>query len=212
MLHPAKHLTPSAPPRPSQLEALRVPLVALRRGVTCWLWLSRDERRGPPSSSWPCRPLPLRVTGGGAATTADAFRAAATPRPRRTAPPVPPSPPDAAALRLFPRDGPATAAGGTFSSSPSSAPSPLASEPAGALPTLGKLKHAFSACYLPEVAEEQGWDQLQAIDSAIRKAGWTGRISEDLRRAVRLRRYQSRACEVTWEEYAAWRERSGSEL
>ena len=96
--------------------------------------------------------------------------------------------------------------------SPSSAPSPLASEPAGALPTLGKLKHAFSACYLPEVAEEQGWDQLQAIDSAIRKAGWTGRISEDLRRAVKVRRYQSRHCAVTWDEYARWRAERGGDL
>ena len=96
--------------------------------------------------------------------------------------------------------------------SPSSAPSPLASEPAGALPTLGKLKHAFSACYLPEVAEEQGWDQLQAIDSAIRKAGWTGRITEDMRRSIKLRRYQSKKCTVSWEEYVEWRKANGGKM
>ena len=95
--------------------------------------------------------------------------------------------------------------------SPSSAPSPLG---AGTPPRTraGGPRHTFSATYLPHVAEEQGWDRLETVDSAIRKAGWAGRISEDLRRAVRLRRYQSRACEVTWEEYAAWRERSGGEL
>ncbi|EJF61288.1 hypothetical protein DICSQDRAFT_86876 [Dichomitus squalens LYAD-421 SS1] len=96
--------------------------------------------------------------------------------------------------------------------SPSSAPSPLASESASSLPTLGKLKHSFSATYLPEVAEEQGWDQVEAIDSAIRKAGWNGRISEDLRRAVKVRRYQSQHCSVTWEEYARWRTANGGDL
>lgn len=28
-----------------------------------------------------------------------------------------------------------------------------------------------SATYLPEVAQEQGWDQQAAVDSLIRKAG-----------------------------------------
>jgi len=63
----------------------------------------------------------------------------------------------------------------------------------------------LSATYLPEVAPEQGWEHIDAIDSAIRKAGWNGRISEDLRRSVRVRRYQSRKCVVGWDEFVAWR-------
>jgi AMME syndrome candidate gene 1 protein len=63
----------------------------------------------------------------------------------------------------------------------------------------------MSATYLPEVALDQGWDHIDAIDSAIRKAGWNGRISEDLRRRVRVRRYQSRKCVVGWDEFVAWR-------
>ena len=101
--------------------------------------------------------------------------------------------------------------------SPSSAPSPLAT-PAPTPPTPATAaasrppRHTFSATYLPQVAEEQGWDKLETIDSAIRKAGWSGRISEDLRRAVRLRRYQSRACEVSWEDYARWRTAHGGAM
>ncbi|KAI9511261.1 alport syndrome [Russula earlei] len=63
----------------------------------------------------------------------------------------------------------------------------------------------LSATYLPEVAPEQGWEHIDAIDSAIRKAGWNGRISEDLRRSVRVRRYQSRKCVVGWDEFVKWR-------
>jgi AMME syndrome candidate gene 1 protein len=32
----------------------------------------------------------------------------------------------------------------------------------------------YSATYLPDVAMEQGWDQLQAITSLIKKAGYNG--------------------------------------
>ena len=96
--------------------------------------------------------------------------------------------------------------------SPSSAPSPLSSSSSSSLPTRSALKHSFTATYLPHVAEEQGWDKLETVDSAIRKAGWNGRISEDLRRAVKVRRYQSRACSVTWEEYVQWRTANGGSM
>ena len=71
-------------------------------------------------------------------------------------------------------------------------------------------RRALSATYLPEVAPDQGWEHIDAIDSAIRKAGWNGRISEDLRRSLRVRRYQSRKCIVGWDEFVAWRESRGS--
>ena len=50
------------------------------------------------------------------------------------------------------------------------------------------------------------------MDSAIRKAGWDGRITEDLRRSIKLRRYQSRKCTVTWDEYVEWRKKNGGEV
>ena len=67
----------------------------------------------------------------------------------------------------------------------------------------------MTATYLPEVAPEQGWDKIETVDSAIRKAGWNGRITEDLRRSVKLRRYQSRKCTVDWDDYVEWRKRNG---
>ena len=75
--------------------------------------------------------------------------------------------------------------------------------------TLPAIRRALSATYLPEVAPDQGWGHIDAIDSAIRKAGWNGRISEDLRRAVRVRRYRSRKCVVGWDEFVAWRAERG---
>ncbi|KAG6881683.1 hypothetical protein C0992_000431, partial [Termitomyces sp. T32_za158] len=78
-----------------------------------------------------------------------------------------------------------------FSNGISETPSPLSSSPY--LPRLTS-RQSFSATYLPDVIPEQGWDKVEAVDSAINKAGWTGRITEDLRRSIKLRRYQSKAC------------------
>lgn len=96
------------------------------------------------------------------------------------------------------------------SPSPSTAPSPLSS--GSTIPTRNTLKQSFSATYLPQIAPEQGWDKIETIDSAIRKAGWSGRITEDIRRSVKLRRYQSRKCAVSWEEFVQWRTENGGEI
>jgi len=85
----------------------------------------------------------------------------------------------------------------------SEAPSPLSS---GTTTPRITHKQAFSATYLPEVIPDQGWDKLDAVDSAIHKAGWKGPISEDLRRSITLRRYQSQKCTVTWDDYIEWRQ------
>lgn len=70
-------------------------------------------------------------------------------------------------------------------------------------------KQTFHACYLPDVIPEQGWDKIEAVDSAIQKAGWNGRITEDLRRSITLRRYQSSLYTVGWKDYVQWREKNG---
>jgi len=84
----------------------------------------------------------------------------------------------------------------------SETPSPFSSTPN--LPKVTSKKK-FTATYLPDVIPEQGWDKIEAIDSAIEKSGWGGRITEDLRRSITLERYQSSKCEVTWDEYMNWR-------
>jgi len=86
----------------------------------------------------------------------------------------------------------------------SSTPSPLSSET-----SLPRYKESYNATYLPDVIPEQGWTKVEAVDSAIHKAGWTGLITEDIRRSVKLRRYQSRICTVGWEEYVEWRTSHG---
>lgn len=93
----------------------------------------------------------------------------------------------------------------TIVDSDSNSPSPL-STPAVTPFARSWSKKAYSATYLPQIASEQGWDKIETIDSAIRKAGWDGRITDDLRRSLKVRRYQSRACTVSWDEYIEWRE------
>ena len=99
------------------------------------------------------------------------------------------------------------------SQSESSSPSPLSSSTTLLLSNTtttkqtssGAYKKTFSATYLPEVMPAQGWDKIEAVNSAIHKAGWSGRITEEIRRSVKLRRYQSKACTVTWHEFVEWR-------
>ncbi len=67
-------------------------------------------------------------------------------------------------------------------------------------------RKSYSATYLPEVPVEQMWDKRETIDSAIRKAGWYGRITDELRRSVKVRRYQSESYAVSWGEYIMWRD------
>ena len=96
------------------------------------------------------------------------------------------------------------------SSESSSAPSPLSS--AVSLPTRRTLRQTYTATYLPQIAPEQGWNKIETIDSAIHKAGWDGRITEDIRRSVKLRRYQSKKCTVGWDEYVQWRTENGGKM
>ncbi|KAJ3281382.1 AMME syndrome candidate protein 1 protein [Rhizoclosmatium sp. JEL0117] len=61
-----------------------------------------------------------------------------------------------------------------------------------------------TATYLPEVAGEQGWTHVEALDSLLRKGGFRGRITEDVRRGVKVTRYRSVKKEVSWEEYRGY--------
>jgi uncharacterized protein (TIGR00296 family) len=70
----------------------------------------------------------------------------------------------------------------------------------------------FSATYLPEVASEQGWDQVVAVSSLIRKAGYHGSITEDLLQKIQCTRYQSSKQKVTFDEYMQCRGHDPSSL
>ncbi|CAE6437267.1 unnamed protein product [Rhizoctonia solani] len=89
-----------------------------------------------------------------------------------------------------------------------SAPSPISSSTS--LHRSSGRQRRLTATYLPDVIPAQGWTKQEAVDSALRKAGFDGRITEEVRRAVKLRRYQSSICSVRWEEYWAWRQEATS--
>ncbi|KAF9224300.1 alport syndrome [Gyrodon lividus] len=94
------------------------------------------------------------------------------------------------------------------SNSSSNTPSPFSSS--SFLPRFTS-RQTLTATYLPDVMPEQGWDKIEAVENAMRKAGWTGAITEETRRSVSLRRYQSRKCVVGWDEFVQWRKNNGDE-
>jgi len=63
--------------------------------------------------------------------------------------------------------------------------------------------HKKTATYLPEVAVEQGWDKLQTIDSLLRKGGYKGNITQDVRNSIRLTRYQSEKITLSYADHMA---------
>ncbi|XP_039751711.1 uncharacterized protein CG5902 isoform X2 [Pararge aegeria] len=58
-----------------------------------------------------------------------------------------------------------------------------------------------TATYLPQVATEQGWDQVQTIDSLLRKGGYKAAITSDMRRSIKLTRYQSEEISANYNDY-----------
>ncbi|GAA5845532.1 hypothetical protein JCM9279_003068 [Rhodotorula babjevae] len=67
------------------------------------------------------------------------------------------------------------------------------------------LRTVLHATFLPEVAPAQGWTKVDAVDAAMRKAGFKGVVSEEMRRGARVSRYQSRKVKVSWDEWQQWR-------
>lgn len=49
----------------------------------------------------------------------------------------------------------------------------------------------FSGTYLPEVAREQGWSQVEALRSLVRKAGYKARIDDQFLVGIKLTRYRT---------------------
>lgn len=47
-----------------------------------------------------------------------------------------------------------------------------------------------------------GWDQLQTIDSLLRKGGFRGQITNDTRKSIKLTRYRSSEIHMSFAEYS----------
>lgn len=63
-----------------------------------------------------------------------------------------------------------------------------------------------SATFLPEVAVEQGWSQIETIDSLLRKGGFRGTITAQFRQSINLTRYKSEKLTVSYNDYKGWRD------
>lgn len=46
-----------------------------------------------------------------------------------------------------------------------------------------------------------GWDHIQTIDSLLRKGGYRGHVTSDVRDSIKLTRYQSSETHMTYGEY-----------
>lgn len=46
-----------------------------------------------------------------------------------------------------------------------------------------------------------GWDQVQTIDSLLRKGGYKAHITSEMRRSIKLTRYQSEEVTASYQEY-----------
>lgn len=65
-----------------------------------------------------------------------------------------------------------------------------------------------SATYLPEVASESDWNHVQTIDSLLRKGGFKGSITSEVREAIKLTRYQSEKIFARYGDYINWKKQS----
>lgn len=71
------------------------------------------------------------------------------------------------------------------------------------------LATTLHATFLPEVAPEQGWTRTDAVDAAMRKAGYRGAVTEEMRRTARVSRYRSEKVKRSYDEWQAWRTEQG---
>jgi AMME syndrome candidate gene 1 protein len=61
----------------------------------------------------------------------------------------------------------------------------------------------YHATYLPEVCAEQRWTKIECIDSLLQKGGFRGTINDDVRKAIKLERYQSSKASMSYTEFIA---------
>lgn len=62
-----------------------------------------------------------------------------------------------------------------------------------------------SATFLPEVASHERWDKAQTLEHLVRKSGYTAGF-KSVRSAIKLTRYQSTTCTLSYDEYKALKE------
>jgi len=75
---------------------------------------------------------------------------------------------------------------------------------------------SYGSTFLPEVPPEQGWSKAKTLEALIEKSGYPGSASKLAARAlkdaglIKLTRYQSSKASLTYDEYAAMRNKKAS--
>lgn len=70
-------------------------------------------------------------------------------------------------------------------------------------PKSGTLR---SATYLPEIAAREGWSRRTAVESLVRKSGFSGAVSDALLGSLRVTRYRSSPLTRAYADYAEFAE------
>ena len=58
----------------------------------------------------------------------------------------------------------------------------------------------FSATFLPEVAQDEGWDKRTTLKYLVQKAGYIGSLDKIIKK-IRLTRYQSIKKTISFSQY-----------
>lgn len=53
---------------------------------------------------------------------------------------------------------------------------------------------------------QQGWNQEQAVASCLRKGRFRGVFNDDIKKAVKVTRYQTSIKKMTYDQYKKWKE------
>lgn len=63
-----------------------------------------------------------------------------------------------------------------------------------------------SATFLPEVAAHEDWDKRETLDHLIRKSGCRDGSNVTVLKSIKLTRYQSTACSLSYDDYTKLKE------
>lgn len=67
-------------------------------------------------------------------------------------------------------------------------------------------RYRRSATFLPEVAAHENWDKKQTMQHLIHKSGCTTGATTSILNAIKLTRYQSTTCSLTYDEYMKFKD------
>ena len=70
----------------------------------------------------------------------------------------------------------------------------------------------YSATFLPEVAEEQGWDVETTILHLIRKSGYRKQVTQELLDSIELTTYKTELGTITFDEYVKMTQERGRDI